>query len=350
MVKKIKLGKFVVGDNQPCLIICEGGVTNYGQVDLAKKQVDVAVMAKCDMIKFQACVTESLVSKKVSKRLEKELGYNWFDRMKYKEFSFDQIKDIFGYAKNKKIPVFATAHDNQSLDFLDKNIKQSFFKIGSGEAHNYEFLKKIAKLGKPVVISFGVQTDEEVIKAVDTLKKNGTKNIIALHCVSIYPTPYEDANLQRMEHLKKILNVPVGISDHSVGWHLILAAVARGASVVEKHLTFDKKDIRSLDNPGALLPDEFSLMVSQVRDIEKALRFLPEKKRLSSLQKGRNWAGQSIVANRDLLVGTVLKKDMIEFKRPSKGGLPPAMIDKVVGRKVKKMIEEDEQIKFEDLD
>lgn len=349
MEKKIKLGKVIVGEGKPCFIICEGGVTNYGQVDLAKKQVDAAVDAGCDAIKFQACVTEKLVSKKVSKRLEKELGYNWFDRMKYKEFSFADLKELFDYAKSKNIFVFATAHDDDSLEFLDKKMKQSFFKIGSGEAHNFEFLKNVASRGKPVIISFGIQTDTEVLEAIKVLKRGGVKDIIALHCVSIYPTPYENANLKRSEHLQKLLKMPVGISDHSVGWHILLAGVARGARVVEKHLTFDKSDPRSLDNPGALLPEELKLMVKQIRDIENGLVEFSEKDRVKTLSRGRDWAGQSMVAVRDLEVGTILKKDMITFKRPGKGGLPPVMINKVVGKKVKKKVEEDEQIKLKDL-
>ena len=349
MGKTIKLGKILVGERQPCFIICEGGVTNYGQLKLAKTQVDSAVEAGCDIVKFQACVTEKLVSRKVSKRLEKELGYNWFERMKYKEFPFDQIEELFDYAKKSGIPVFATAHDDISLDFLDKTIQQPFFKIGSGESHNFEFLKNVGSRGKPVIISFGIQTDEEVVKAVKVLRQAGTKEIIALHCVSMYPTPYEYANLGRIEHLKKLLNVPVGISDHSVGWHIPLAAVALGACVVEKHITFDKKDPRSLDNPGALLPKEFKLMVQQVRDLEKGLVILNEHERIKALEKGRDWAGQSMVAVRDLPVGTVLTKKMITFKRPGKGGLPPGMIDEVVGKRVNKFVEEDEQLLLKNL-
>lgn len=339
----------MVGQGEPCFIICEGGVTNYGQVSLAKKQIRSAVNAKADIFKFQACVTEKLVSKKVSKRLEKELGYNWFDRMKYKEFPFKKVKELIEYAKSTGIPSFATAHDNESLDFLDNKMNQPYFKVGSGEAHNYEFLKNIAKRKKPVIISFGVQTNKEVDRAISTLRRNGVKDIIILHCVSVYPTPYCHANLKRMEYFRDRYNVPIGISDHSVGWHIPLAAVASGACVVEKHLTFDKTDPRSLDNPGALLPQEFKLMVKQIRDVENALRQHTEKERIKALEKGRNWAGQSIVAAKNLPVGTILAKSMFEFKRPGKGGLPPAMVDKIVGRKVKKMIEADEQIILNDL-
>lgn len=344
------MGDRKVGFGQPCFVICEGGVTSYGQIDLAKKQSAAAFEAKSDIVKFQLTKTEKLVSRKVSQRLEKELGYNWFDRMKYKEFSFEQMREIFDYSKKLGIDVFATAHDDESLEYLDKGLKQKFFKVGSGEAHNFEFLKNVGNRGKPVMISFGIQTDKEVLKAVETLRREGIKDIVALHCVSIYPTPYKNANLKRMGHLKKLLGVPVGISDHSVGWHLPLAAVAMGACVVEKHLTFDKTDPRSLDNPGALLPEEFKLMVSQIRDMELGLTRFSETERIKTLEKGRDWAGQSMVANRGIPAGAVLRKDMIDFKRPGKGGLPPAFIDKVLGKRVKKNIEEDEQILMKDLE
>lgn len=342
--KIIKLGERLVGDGQPCFIICEGGVTNYGNINLAKKQAKVASLAGVDIVKFQLTKTEKLVSKKVSKRLEQKLGYNWFDRMKYKEFSFGKMKEIFDYSRKFGVDVFATAHDDESLEYLDKGLKQKFFKVGSGEAHNFEFLKNVAKRGKPVIISFGVQTDEEVLQAIKILKHGGVKDIVVLHCVSIYPTPYKDTNLRRIEYLRNMLKLPVGISDHSAGWHIPLAAVAMGACVVEKHITFNKKDPRSLDNPGALLPEEFKIMVSQIRDIEKSKRIIAKKERIQCLKKGRDWAGQSIVAVKDLPVGVKLSKDKVAFKRPGMGGLPPAMLNKILGKKVKKYIEEDEQI------
>ena len=342
--KTINLAGREVGEGRPVYVICEGGVTNYGKLALAKKQTDAAREARADIVKFQVWKTENLISKRVAKRLEGELGYDWFSRVKYKEISFDKFKELEKYVNSAGMGFFATAHEDVGLDFLDKDLKQPFFKIGSGEAHNFEFLKNVGQRKKPVIISFGLQSDKEILKAVDTLRSAGTTEIIALHCTTSYPTLYEKADISRMSHLKKMLGVPVGISDHTVGWHVPLAAVALGACVVEKHITFDKNDPRSLDNPGALLPEEFKTMVSQIRDLERALKPMKKKDRANFLESSRDWAGQSIVASRVIMAGSVLKRDMITFKRPAKGGLAPEMAEKIIGKKVRVPIEEDEQI------
>jgi len=345
----VKLAGREVGPGQPVYIICEAGVTNYGEMELAKRQVDAAYEARADVVKFQVTKTENLISKKVAARLQNELGYNWFDRVKYKEFSFDDVRELARYVRTGGYPFFATAHDEEALDFLDREMQVPFFKIGSGESHNGDFLKSIGRRGKPVIISFGLQSDAEAIRAVATLRDAGAKDIIALHCTTLYPTPYDKIDLRRMLHLQEILEVPVGISDHSVGWHVVLAAVGLGACVVEKHLTFGKNDPRSLDNAGALLPHEFKVMVDQIRDLEQALRPIPEDERLRNLEKGRDWAGQSIVAKCDIPAGTVIACDMLAFKRPAKGGLGPEMLGQLLGKKTNVDILADEQILFDHL-
>ncbi|MEK7560598.1 MAG: N-acetylneuraminate synthase family protein [Patescibacteria group bacterium] len=347
--KSIKLGTNEVGHGKPVYIICEAGVTNYGELELAKRQVDAAYEARADAVKFQVTKTENLISKKVAARLQNELGYNWFDRVKYKELSFDATRELARYVRTGGYPFFATAHDEEALDFLDRDMGVPFFKVGSGESHNTEFLKNIGRRGKPVIISFGLQSDAEAVRAVETLRDAGAKEIIALHCTTLYPTPYDKIDLGRMLHLRELLGVPVGISDHSVGWHVVLAAVGLGASVVEKHLTFGKNDPRSLDNAGALLPHEFALMVAQIRDVEKARLSTSMEERLAGLEKGRDWAGQSIVALRDIPAGATIARNMLTFKRPAKGGLGPEMLTQVVGKTVKANIPEDEQVLLEHL-
>ncbi len=342
--KTAKFGNRLVGEGQPVFIICEGGVTNYGEIEIAKRQVDAAYEARVDAVKFQYSITENLVSKKVAKRLEPELGYDWFARMKYKEFTREEVRELKRYTETGNMPFFATAHDTEALDFLDKELGVPYFKIGSGESHNFEFLKNVGSRGKPVMISFGLQSDEEVQKAIETLRSAGIKDILVFHCTTLYPTPYDKVDLSRMLHLKKMLNLPVGISDHSIGWHTVLAAVALGAVAVEKHLTFGKNDPRSLDNPGALLPHEFKLMVDQIRDIEKTLTPVSGDERAGFLEKARDWAGQSIVAARDIPAGTIVTADLIRFKRPQRGGLPPSAAGSIIGRAVKVAIEADEQI------
>lgn len=330
-------------------IICEAGVTNYGNLELAKKQIDAAVEAGADAVKFQAWKTENLVSKKVAARLENELGYNWFDRLKYKELSFDILRELQQYAQKKEIEFFATPHDNESLDFVARDLNVPYIKIGSGEAHNYEFLKRAGSYSKPIFISFGMHNDNEIKKAVETLKNSGAGDIAIFHCTTKYPTPFEEIDLPRISHLKNITGLSVGFSDHSVGWHSVLAGVVAGAGFVEKHLTFDKSDPRSLDNPGALLPEEFKIMVAQIRDVEKSLQGISSEGKLKNLAESRKWAGQAIVANRNIIAGEVIYESMLAFKRPGKGGLPPDAVSKIIGKTTKVSIEEDEQIQLEHL-
>lgn len=346
----VNLAGRLVGENQPVYIICEAGVTNYGELEIAKQQADEAQRAEADIVKYQAAFVPDLISQKVSKRLAKNFGFDWYQKVFYKYMPFERLAEVLDYCRQIKMPVFATCHDERSLDFLDQKMNMPFFKIGSGEAHNFSFLEKVAKRKKPVIISFGMQTEEEMKKAVAVLQDGGVADIVALHCSTVYPTPPHFAELKKMKRLKEILGVPIGLSDHSVGWHIPLAAVALGASVIEKHLTFDKADLRSLDNPGALSAKEFAAMVGQIREIEKARHDLSETERESSLQQRRDWAGQALVAKEDILPGTILSLDLIAFKRPAKGGLPPEAIDKVLGRKTRVFIEEDEQILWEHLE
>jgi N,N'-diacetyllegionaminate synthase len=340
----MKIGDRIIGKDEPIYVICEGGVTNYGRIDLGKKQVDVAIKAKADCIKFQVWKSEELISKRVADQLEAKLKFNWFQRMKDKEFDFEEISELYAYAKEKEITIFSTPQDNISLDFLASDLEQEVFKVGSGNAHNYEFLKAVGRHKKPVIISFGFQSDREIVKAIETLDKSGASEIIALHCVSLYPTPYENSQLQRIEHLKDLLGIPIGISDHSAGWHIPLAAIPLGVCVIEKHLTFDKTDPQSLDNPGALLPEEFSTFVQQVRDIEKALNPLSQEKHQQTIRKARDWLGQSAVAAQDIPLGEVIGAEMVAFKRPGLGGLPPERLPDIIGKKTIKHLEKDEQI------
>lgn len=324
-------------------IICEAGVTNYGDFRLAKKQIDAAVATKADAIKFQLWRTEDLVSKKVAKRYERTLGYDWFARLKYKELSQKEIKKLQAYAKKKGIIFFATAHDSVSVEYLDKKLHIPFFKVGSGEADNEDFLTNVGKRKKPVFISFGFHTDAEVRRAVCILKKSGAPEVIPLHCVTKYPTPFAAVNLPRIEWFRKEFGI-AGFSDHSIGRHACIAAVARGAAVIEKHLTFDKNDQRSLDNPGALLPEEFAALVREVREAEAALR-APSSASLRKMRvSARAWAGQAIVAARDIKTGEKITRDMLAFKRPAQGGVLASKVGMVLGKRTKTTISADEQV------
>ena len=329
-------------------VICEAGVTNYGVPELAHRQVDVAADSGADAVKFQAWRTESLVSRPVAERLSDELGFDWFQRMADRELPFEELDRLGRHARDRGLVFFATPHDDASLDFLVGVLDVPCLKVGSGEASNWAFLRRVGESGKPVLISFGLQSDGEARRAVDLLQGAGAAEVIAFHTVSVYPTPPELASLARIPRLAELLGVPIGISDHTVGWHIPLAAVALGAQAIEKHLTFDKSDPRSLDNPGALEPEEFPEMVRQVRELELAL--LPPPAEDERIEHSRGWALQAVVAAGRLEAGHVLTADDVAFKRPGRGGVPAAEVARLLSRRLRRAVEPDEQIRLEDVD
>jgi N,N'-diacetyllegionaminate synthase len=347
---RVVLGGRALGDGERPYVICEAGLTNYGDPALAKKQIDAAVAAGADAVKFQLWRTEELVSRVAAARLQSSLGYDWFDRLKSKELPLEAFAGLKAYAEDLGIAFTATPHDSPSLDVLDRDLDVPFLKIGSGEAHNLPFLRAVASRGKPVVISFGFQSDAEVQTAVAALEAGGAPVIVPLHCVTAYPTPFGLADLTRIARLRKLTGRPVGYSDHTVGRHALLGAVALGACLVEKHLTFDKADPRSLDNPGALLPDEFVDLVRDVQELWQALSQPGGAARTATAEQARAWAGQSIVAARALPAGAVLERDMLRLKRPAAGGLGPEQVDAVVGRRLGRAVAVDEQITASDLE
>lgn len=336
---KVNLNGRLVGDSESVYIVAEGGLTNWGNLELAKKQVDLAMAAGCDAIKFQANTTEELISKKMSPY--------WYKRVKYKELSHDKLKELWEYCRVRNIQCFITAHVDVDLDFIDRELNVPFFKIGSGESVNYDFLRNVGSRGKPVIISLGLHlNDEEILKSVRTLEEAGTKDIIICHCNTIYPTPPAISSLGIIAKLRKMFDYPIGYSDHTVGWHMPIAAVALGVCLIEKHISFDKTDKRSLDCPGSCEPEDLKQMVNQVREVEAAMKDNPL--RLEKIKLARKWAQQSIVAKRDILRGSVITEDMLAYKRPGKG-LSPDKAQEIIGRTVNKDILEDELILESDI-
>lgn len=330
----------LVGEGEPVYIVAEGGVTNFGNLELAKKQVNSAIAAGVDAVKFQAQTTEALVSRKVDPY--------WYDRMKYKELSFDKLRELWSYCSIHNIQCFITAHTEVDLDFLDKELNVPFFKVGSGESINYEFLKNVGSRGKPVIISLGLHlNDKEIKKSISTLEDAGVRDIIILHCNTILPTPPEVNHLKMISRLREIFNYPVGYSDHTVGWHMVIAAVALGASMIEKHLSFDLNDSRSFDCAGSCTPETLKLMVSQIREVEAALKD-PSKMREEKIIVSRQWAKQSIVAKKDIPKGAKITSDLLAFKRPGVG-LPPEEVGRIINKVAAKDIYADELIVENDL-
>lgn len=340
MSRAVSLNGRLVGEGYPVYVIAEGGLTNWGDIELAKRQVDAAMAAGCDAIKFQAQTTEELVSKVADPY--------WYRRLKYKELSHEKLRELWEYCSIRNIECFITAHTDIDLEFLDKDLNVPFFKIGSGESQNREFLENVGSRGKPVIISLGLHlTKEEVKASIDALERGGCKDIVILHCNTVYPTPPAMSDLAMIGRLREWFEYPIGYSDHTVGWHIPLASIALGATVLEKHLSFDKNDKRSFDCAVSTTPDELKEMVIQIRDVESALQDT-EGLRAGYIVKARQWAQQSIVAATNIKEGSEITRSMLTFKRPGKG-LTPDQVGLVLGKRAARDIAADEIVTIIDV-
>ena len=254
-------------------IIAEAGVNHNGDIKLAKQLIATAKSAGADAVKFQTFKAENLVSKAAPKAdYQKQVtptDESQLEMLKKLELSFNDFKELKTYCMEKGILFLSTPFDFESIDFLE-TLEMPIYKIPSGEITNLPYLMKIARTGKPVILSTGMSDLEEVGLALEVLQSNGTRTTTLLHCNTQYPTPFEDANLKAMLTLKKRFGFPVGYSDHTLGIEAALAAVALGAKVIEKHFTLDKR-MEGPDHKASLDPQELKVMVSSIRNIEVAV-------------------------------------------------------------------------------
>lgn len=336
--KSVKIGARIVGENFPCFIIAEAGVNHNGDIKLAKKLIDAAVAAGADAVKFQTFTAEALVTAGAPKAgYQQETTGNHEDQyqmLKKLELEPQDFKKLAGYSAQKGIIFLSTPFDEGSADLLEK-LHVPAYKIPSGEITNFPLLEHIAKKRKPVILSTGMSVMSEIKEAVACLQKSGAKDIVLLHCISSYPARAKEVNLRVMEALKRRFKMPVGLSDHTTGIYVPLAAVAMGACIVEKHFTLDK-DLPGPDHRASLEPAELKEMVAAIRTVEKALG--DGKRRLTAGEKDiKKAARRSLAATVDIPAGTVIKKEMLTLKRPGTG-IPPKDIDGVIGRKSAKTI------------
>lgn len=312
-------------------IIAEAGVNHNGDIHIAKKLVDIAVEAKVDAIKFQTFKAEELVCKNARKaeyqESNTEKNESQLEMLKKLELNFDMHKELINYCNDKGIMFLSTPFDIKSIDLLE-DLDISIFKIPSGEITNYPYLKKIAGLGKKIIMSTGMSYLSEVSDAVEVLKENGAEDITVLHCNTEYPTPIDDVNLNAMITMKNELNINVGYSDHTVGIDVPIAAVAMGATVIEKHFTLDK-DMDGPDHKASLNPYELRMMVKSIRNIEKALgscKKVPSNSEIKNLVVAR----KSIVAKHDIKKGEIITEKNICCKRPG-NGISPMKWNDIIG-------------------
>ena len=327
-------------------IIAEAGVNHNGSIELAYKLIDIAVEAGADAVKFQTFKAENLVTKSADKadyqKQTTDESESQFEMIKKLELDFDIHKKLINYCKEKDIMFLSTPFDHESIDLLNE-LQLQIFKIPSGEITNLPYLRHIGSLGKRVVLSTGMSTLQEVDDALNVLTGAGTKkeNITVLHANTMYPTPFEDVNLNAMLTIQQECGVTVGYSDHTLGIEVDIAAVAMGASIIEKHFTLDKT-MDGPDHQASLEPKELKAMVSAIRNIEKALGGNGKK---PSPSEGINIdiVRKSIVATKTIKKGELLSDDNISTKRPGTG-LSPMKWDEVIGTVASKNYQSDELI------
>jgi len=328
-------------------IIAEAGVNHNGSTELAKKLIDAASESGADAVKFQTFKAEKLVSRDAKKaayqqKNMQEESDSQYEMLKKLELDVATHKELIAYAKSKNILFLSTPFDLESIELLD-DLHLPIFKIPSGEITNLPYLRAIAKLNKKVILSTGMSTMQEVREAFEMIVNNGTQkeNITILHANTMYPTPMEDVNLRAMLSIQKELGVAVGYSDHTLGIEVPIAAVAMGASVIEKHFTLSR-DMEGPDHKASLEPHDLTAMVKAIRNIEKALGSAEKKPSLSEMPN-ITVARKSIVAARKIAKGEVLSEENLTVKRPA-GGINPMRWDEILGRVATKEYDVDAMI------
>jgi N,N'-diacetyllegionaminate synthase len=332
MATTLSIGQRLIGTDQPCFIIAEAGVNHNGNIDLARRLIDVAVDAGADAVKFQTFKAEQLVTAEAPKaeyqQRTTDRNESQFDMLKHLELDFDSFRELYAYCQSKNILFLSTPFDEDSADFLE-TLGVAAFKIPSGEITNLPYLTHIARNGRPMIVSTGMAYLSEVETAVRAIRATGNNEIALLHCASSYPADPGDINLRAMSTLSSAFGVPIGFSDHTQGLEIPLAAVALGASIIEKHFTLDRT-LPGPDHAASLEPDQLTALTRGIRNVEAALGH-GRKEPAASEANTAAAARRSLVAARDLPAGTVLTEADLAIKRPGTG-LAPALRSHLIGR------------------
>lgn len=365
-MEKINIGDRLVGEGEPCFIIAEAGVNHNGNIELAKKLVNVAKNAGADAIKFQTFKAEGVVSKYAEMTLYQKKNIrkkeNQQEILKSLELSYKDFKGLKKYCDKTGIIFLSTPHSEDAIGFLESLVPA--YKVSSGDLTNILFLQKVAKRGKPIILSTGMATMKEVKEALNIIHNQNNKEIVTLHCTTNYPCPLNEVNLRAMQAMQKELNCLVGYSDHTLGIDVSIAAVILGAVVIEKHFTLDRK-LPGPDHKASLEPKELKELVRSIRDTEyvlkqgksaeeilKNIKHIEKtlgneiKKPTKTEEKIKKITRKSIVSKVDIPKGTVVTRDMITVKRPGTG-IEPKYLESVIGRRTKREINEDETITWE---
>lgn len=328
------------------IIIAEAGINHNGDIEIAKRMIHEAKMAGADIVKFQTFIPELEMSVSTpltdyqQKNITDENFQNQLDMVKQYELSAGEFKELKNFCEKEGIMFLSTASDMESIEIL-ASMDPDIWKIPSNEITDYPYLRRIAQFHKPVIMSTGISTMDEIADAIEVLKGNGTKEITLLHCTSEYPAPYGEVNLQVIQTLKERFGCNVGYSDHTLGTEISLAAVAFGASVIEKHFTLDKQ-MKGPDHKASIDTNELQQLVTSIRRIEKA--FGDGIKRVTESEaKNKEIMRKSIVAQCKIKKGDMFSDKNIMVKRPGTG-ISPMKWESVLGKIADKDYEKDDMI------
>jgi len=344
------VGERRIGGGAPVFVVAEAGVNHNGDVALALSLVDAAADGGADAVKFQTFRTDALVSRAAPKagyQVETTGGAeSQRDMLARLELTLADFARVQERCAKRGVVFFSAPFDEASADALER-LAAPLFKVPSGEITNLPFLRHVAAKRQPMIVSTGMSTLAEVGEAVAAIRAAGDPPVALLHCVSAYPAPPDEMNLRAMDTLRERFGVPVGLSDHTLGLEVALAAVARGAAIVEKHLTLDKA-MPGPDHRASLDPGEMAALVRGIRTVESALGDGDKRPTPSELDT-RRVARKSLVAARALRAGERLTEDAVAVKRPGTG-IPPAELSRAVGRRLRRDVAADEVLEWTALE
>jgi N,N'-diacetyllegionaminate synthase len=317
-----EIGGKRIGSGAPAFFIAEAGVSHFGDIKLARDLVDLAAEAGADAFKTQFFDVDALIAKG---------GSDWRARLRPRNLTFDEAIEIKERCDGKGLLFMSTAHDPSRIEWL-RRLDVPAVKVGSGERNNPDFLTALARLGKPMIVSTGMYSESDVGEALDACNRGGCNAVALLHCVTSYPAPDSDINLRAMDQLRNMFPGPVGYSDHTEDFIAIYAAVACGASVIEKHITILRDVPNAHDWKVSAGPENLKQLIGDIRRIE-AMMGHGRKEPAPSELAGIAWATKSLVAARDLPAGHVLVVDDLVAKRLGQG-VSPNHIDEMIGKRL----------------
>ncbi len=348
MQKGLVLDGRKIGETHPCFIIAEAGVNFNGDLEIAKRMIDVAAESGVDAIKFQTFEAEKLVTQNASAadyQIENtQKQQSQFELLKKLELKKEFHSILKSYAENKNLIFLSTPFDEGAIDFLDE-LGVKAYKAGSSELNNLPYLKKMAKKNKPMIVSTGMSTMREIKEAQDVITE-ANNDLIFLHCTTSYPCPLNEVNLNAMNNIKEETGCLVGYSDHTEGILVPIIAASMGATVIEKHFTLDRT-MEGPDHLASIEPNELKEMVKKIRLVEK-IKGKFEKEPTQSEKRIQEVARKSIVAARDIEPNTQIEEEMIVIKRPGTG-ISPRYMDKIIGKKAQKKIKRHDIIEWGDI-